>query len=108
MDEIRLKTSLWVAAEIRKLESMFISAVILHKGDDDRGQVLIKKYVHGKGARIFTQTRDLDDNLIWHEPMGEEYVEEKKADEYISRQRKFDEDLWVIEADDPKEEYHIK
>ena len=79
--------------------------LIVHKGDEDRGQILIKHYVHGEGARIFAQTRDMDDQLIWHQPLGDDFMEEMKADEYIKRQIGFDEDLWVLEIDDPKDCY---
>lgn len=94
-----------VSAEIRRCESLFLSAVVLHRGDDERGLILIKKYVHGEGARVFTQSRDLNDKMTWHQPLGDQWIEEAKADQYISRQRDFDEDLWVIEVDDPKGQY---
>ena len=50
-----LKQGLWFSAEIKRCESLFLSAVVLHKGDEDRGQILIKHYVHGEGARVFTR-----------------------------------------------------
>ncbi|MCC3860141.1 DUF1491 family protein [Pseudemcibacter aquimaris] len=107
MQEIRLKSSIRVAAEIKRCEAEFIPAMVLHKGDEERGQIIIKQYVHGMGARIYSETRDMDDKLIWHEPLGEGYMEEQKADDYIVRQKSFDEDLWVIEIDDPKEKYVV-
>lgn len=103
--EPRLKTGLLVSAEIRRCESILLSAVVMHKGDEDRGQVLIKQYVHGKGARLYAQTRDQNDHLIWHQPLGDDFMVEMKVDDYIKRQREFDEDLWVLEVDDPKEVY---
>jgi hypothetical protein len=103
--EPRLKTGFLVSAEIKRCQQLFLSAVIVHKGDEDRGQILIKHYVHGEGARIFAQTRDMDDQLIWHQPLGDDFMEEMKADEYIKRQIGFDEDLWVLEIDDPKDCY---
>ena len=103
--EIRLKTNIYVSAEIRRCENLMISAVVLHKGDQERGMVLIKQYVHGQGAKIFTQIRDLNGNMNWHQPLGDVFMEEPKADQYISRQRDFDEDLWVIEVEDTKGQY---
>lgn len=103
--DARLKTDLIVSAEIRRCESMSISAVINHKGDQDRGLLLIKHYVYDKGCKIYTQTRDMDDNLYWHTPLGEEWMEEGKADQYIPRQIEFDEDLWVLEIEDNKNNY---
>ena len=103
--EARLRTSVWVSAEIRRCESQFLSAVVIHKGDKERGLVLIKQYVAAQGCRIFTQTRDAEDHLIWHQPLGDEYLIEQKADSYIKRQCDFDEDLWVIEVEDVKGQY---
>lgn len=43
--------------------------------------------------------------LDWYRPLGEEAVGEPAADEYITRQRHYDEDLWVLEVEDPKRQY---
>ncbi|MBL4603351.1 MAG: DUF1491 family protein [Emcibacteraceae bacterium] len=99
---MRLQSDILVSAEIRRCNALFLSAVVVHKGDAGRGVMLIKQYVHGKGAKVYTQIRDMDDKLVWHQPLGDDWVEEPKADMYIKRQRDFDEDLWVIEIDDPK------
>ena len=103
--DIRLKTSLLVSAEIRRCEGMFINAVVLHRGDEERGLILIMKSVPSKGAKLYAQNRDESDDLIWFQPLGEEWIDSKKADQYIARQRKFDEDLWVIEIEDAKDVY---
>lgn len=94
-----------MSAELRRCEGLFISGVILHRGDEERGLILIKQYVGGVGARIFTQTRDGEGILGWHQPLGDDWLEEAKADQYITRQLDFDDDLWVIEIDDPKNIY---
>lgn len=103
--EVKIRSDIWVAAEIKRCQGLFISAVVLHKGDWERGQLLIKQYVHGQGARIYNQIRDMDDKLVWHQPLGDSLMDETKVDGYISRQRGYDEDLWVIEVDDPKNCY---
>ena len=103
--EARLKTSVWVSAEMKRCEGLFLSAVVLHKGDKERGLVLIKQYVATQGCKIYTQTRDEADNLVWHQPLGDEFMDEPKADSFVRRQRDFDEDLWVIEVDDIKGQY---
>jgi hypothetical protein len=103
-----LKTGLMVSAEIRRCENLLLNVVIMFKGDEDRGQMIIKQYVHGEGARLYAQTRDMDDHLIWHQPLGDGFMGETKADDYIKRQREFDEDLWVLEVDDPKDIYSLE
>lgn len=105
VDEFRLNTDIWVAAEIRRCETLFLNPVILHKGDLERGLVIMKIYVHGQGCKIYSQSRDFDGKLNWHQPLGEQWFAEGQADQYITRQRNFDEDLWVIEIDDVKNIY---
>jgi len=100
-----LKTSLWVSAEIRRCDALFLPITILHKGDEARGLVLIKHYIAGQGCQLYDLQRNSEGALGWHHPLGENLVEESKADAYIARQRAYDEDLWVIEVEDPKQQY---
>ena len=51
------------------------------------------------------QGRDEEGNINWQQPLGEDWLTEQKADQYISRQRSYDEDLWVIEVEDAKNVY---
>lgn len=100
-----LKTSLWVSAEIRRCDGLFMPLMVLHKGDQDRGLVMIKQYIAGQGCLVYEQRRNMENRMGWHKPLGDDPVEEAKADDYINRQRQYDEDLWVLEIDDPKRQY---
>lgn len=100
-----IKTSFWISAEIRKCDGLFIPLTILHKGDESRGFVLIKQYIHGQGCILHSRRRDMDGKLGWHHPQGEHPIAEFEADDYIARQRKYDGDLWVMEVEDPKGQY---
>lgn len=79
--------------------------MVLHKGDGDRGLIMIKQNVIGDGCRVHTQLRDMEGRMHWRRPLGDDLITEAKADDYITRQRDFDEDLWVIEVEDPKGQY---
>ncbi len=100
-----LKTSLWILAEIRRCDGLFLPLTILHRGDGDRGLVLIKHFIAGHGCIIHSRRRNMAGRLDWYRPLGEEAVGEPAADEYITRQRHYDEDLWVLEVEDPKRQY---
>jgi hypothetical protein len=100
-----LKTKFIVSAEVRRCETMSIVATVNHQGDKERGLLLIKHYVYNKGCKIYVQSRDINDNLNWCNPLSDGWVEEAKADQYIARQIKFDEDLWVLEVEDNKNNY---
>lgn len=97
-----LKTSLWVAAEIRRCDGLFLPMTVEQRGDGDRGLVLIKQYVAGQGCILYGQRRNSEGKLGWHKPLGEDFVPEFEATDYMMRQRKYDEDLWLLEVDDPK------
>ena len=43
MTEARLKTDLWIRAQIRLCDIKFIPAVIARRGDSDAGLVMIKR-----------------------------------------------------------------
>ncbi|VAV87934.1 hypothetical protein MNBD_ALPHA02-1162 [hydrothermal vent metagenome] len=97
-----LKTSLWVSAEIRRCDGIFLPMTVMHRGDGDRGFVMIKQYIAGQGCIIHSRKRDMSGKLVWHCPLGDTPVPERDGDDYITRQRGYDEDLWVLEVDDPK------
>ena len=42
----------------------------------------------------------MSDEIEWIDALGQELVDEPKADEYIRRQCDIDPDLWVIEIED--------
>ncbi len=100
-----LKTSFWVTAEIIRCNGLFMPMTVLHKGDADRGLVLLKQYIAGEGAIAHAQRRNMDGHLGWVHPLGDDPITEAEVDEYMSRQRGYDEDLWLIEVEDPKKCY---
>lgn len=87
----RLKTGLWVRAVMRRISSDGTSAMVLKKGDEDAGAVLIV-------------LRDRDDNVALLRENGSDWI---RADvegatgleDYLERQRRYDPDLWVIELE---------
>ncbi|MBL4894838.1 MAG: DUF1491 family protein [Emcibacter sp.] len=100
-----LKTSFWISAEIRRCDGIFLPMTVVHRGDETRGFVLIKQYIAGQGCRLYIRRRDEAGKLGWHNPLTQKLVPEREADEYIARQRQYDDDLWVMEVEDPKGQY---
>jgi hypothetical protein len=105
--ETRLKTRIWVQAFLRRLGGEGVMAALIVRGDEDAGAVLIKVNGFQAGCRVYTQVRTETGQLVWMCGTGETGVPEQDADAYISRQRKYDADLWVIEVEDPKGTYEI-
>lgn len=96
---------LWVAALMRRAELSGAFATIAHKGDAERGDVLVKVTTERGRAQLYAPAP---------EPFGEpgdegafaryfpdaETVEESEVDTVIARRLGYDWDLWVIEIED--------
>jgi hypothetical protein len=100
MTEPRLKARLWIHAAIRQCTVLGIPAMVVRKGDEDAGAILVKLNRGAGGCEVFTQVRDGAGEPAWLRATGPEPVEEARADSYIERQRAFDCDLWVLEVED--------
>lgn len=94
-----LPTSLWLDVKLRILTNRGGSYYMIQKGPAEGGAVLLKVYVPGEGAQIFTQIRDMDGRLTWMEVFENEWVDEQQADQYIARQVDIDPDLWALEVE---------
>ncbi len=107
MDDARLKTGLWVRAQIRLCDIDSIPAVVVHRGDGDAGAVLLKINRLADGCEVLTRFRGLDGEPGWLLGTGPDPVDEGEADDYVQRQIGRDPDVWVIEIEDPKGRYRL-
>jgi hypothetical protein len=100
LSEDRLPTELWVQVHLRRCSAAATPAVLVRRGEPERGAVVLKLNQLEAGCRILTQARDLDGNLGWLAALGGKLVPEAEADAYIGRAVGRDPDLWVIEIED--------
>ncbi len=107
MDEARVKTGLWVQAQIRLCDIESIPVVVVHRGDADAGAVLLKMNRLGDGCEVLTRFRGLDGEQGWLRGTGPDPVAEPEADDYIRRQIDRDPDVWVVEIEDPRGRYPL-
>ncbi|MDH5187398.1 MAG: DUF1491 family protein [Rhodospirillaceae bacterium] len=112
MSNPRLKTGIWVSAQLRICDSKMIPAAIIKRGDGDAGGVLIKINRINKGCEVVARVLDGDGERVWMVVAGggaenkQQQIEaEQNSDDYISRELNIDPDLWVIEIEDPKGVY---
>lgn len=103
----RLKTSIWVQAQIRICDLQAIPIAVLKKGDPDAGTVILKIARRDRTCEVLNQMRDLDGAMKWTRASGPEPVPESDAEPLIERQTKRDPDLWVIEIDDPHNRFQL-
>lgn len=94
-----LKTSIWVAAIIRRAEVEGAFAALSQKGDDDAGAVLVKVCTLDGNAVLYRPIRNMNGDRVWL-PQGPD--NEREIDQAISKRTKTDPDLWVVEIEDKK------
>jgi len=107
MTEARLKTEIWVRAQLRMCDQALLPAVIRRKGDADAGMVLIKLDRLDGNAIVMAQSRNLEGRLQWLAATGDAPVPDADAEAYIARQLEFDPDLWVVEIEDSAGRFEI-
>lgn len=98
----QLPTALLVEATLKPLNAQGIFYYITNTGNHASGVIMLKLSDTRGQCSLIIQQRDLDGNMGWMHALGEEVVEEQKADDYIRRSITRDPDLWVIEIEDPE------
>ncbi|MAF98337.1 MAG: hypothetical protein CMH26_06860 [Micavibrio sp.] len=100
MADDRLPTGLLVDAVLAPLNAKGIFYYIAQKGNHASGLLLVKLNGLKGQVKLITQQRNfMSDEIEWIDALGQELVDEPKADEYIRRQCDIDPDLWVIEIE---------
>lgn len=96
----RLDTKLWLDGHLRQLAASGGLFTIVHKGDANRGSVILKLNMGREaGCRVLTQAHDTDGALGWLAALEGRAVPEAEADAYIGRSIDRDSDVWVVEIE---------
>ncbi|GAB6966933.1 DUF1491 family protein [Komagataeibacter kakiaceti JCM 25156] len=101
MEESRLKTGIWVRAMLRQAGQKGNPGMVLHRGDEDAGSVLIVLLGRDRRMCVLAATRTPDGRRAWFRATGEAAVDQDSVDTYVARQRERDPDIWVVEFDAP-------
>lgn len=88
---------LWVSALLRRAMSAGAFATIVHRGDEDRGDVLVKVAIARGEARLYAPGFNPDGPSTFERLA---LADEAAVDEAIGKRLKSDRDLWVIEIED--------
>jgi hypothetical protein len=88
---------LWVSALLRRAQGAGAFATIVHRGDADRGDVLVK-VTRGRGeAEVYAPAFVMEGPAAFERAAG---PDEAEVDALIARRRHADRDLWVVEIED--------
>ena len=104
-DMLRLRTEMWIKAQIRQCDIRVIPAVIVRRGDPDGGAVYLRLDRREEGCELLSRTYDANGQRIWYGPVGDGPLPPDRVDAYLAKQVDFDPDFWVIEIDDPARRY---
>jgi hypothetical protein len=102
---LRLKSSIWVSAYIRRLSIEGVPVVVVRHGAEEAGAIFIKidrldgtADVYGPAPQAaFDEDRPFE--RLWSRATGAEPVADEKAEEFLARQGRYDPDLWVVEVE---------
>jgi hypothetical protein len=101
---MRVPSELWVRALLRRCSAAGVPVVVVRHGDEDAGAVFIKVRLLDGRAKVmgpapagYAQSSALKPMVAHLDANG---VTEADADAYLSRQREFDPDIWLVEIED--------
>lgn len=99
MDDARLSSSVEASSLIRRAQADGDFAAVLHKGDPERGALVI--VVRDRGVFVTCLERSLaaDGRYRWRATGPETSESAEDLTEFLARRVEFDRDSWLIELD---------
>jgi hypothetical protein len=103
---MRLKSSIWVAAYVRRSYIEGAAAVVRRRGAEEAGAVFIKVAWLDGTAEVFApapqsafdEARPAD--RAFTPGLKTQPAPESEVEAYLARQIKFDPDIWIVEVED--------
>lgn len=91
-----LGTEFWVMAELRRLASLGIYAVLVRRGDPARGMIILSIVNPDYRIMLYEIARNSQLEYVWH-CVNSEPVTEAMAVALLDKMIMRDPDVWVIE-----------
>ena len=105
MEFDRLKSSIWIQAQVRICSISNLSAYIIKRGDPDAGVIFLHINKLNGDNLIYYQTRATTGKIAWSQSIRNTPLDDKEAHDYLEKQKEYDPDLWILEIEDPEEKY---
>jgi hypothetical protein len=96
----RLAAGIWVAAYRARLMAEGIPCMVLRRGDETAGAVIVKVASMDGAARAYQRSFDLMSGARAWVVLAE--GPEAECDAALARQARTDPDLWLLEVEDPR------
>ena len=102
---MRLKSSIWVAAYLRRCQTEGIFGAVRRRGAEEAGAVFVKLALLNGNAMLYTpapQTVYDDSRPVERifAPVSREPVAELAVEERLAKEIRFDPDAWIVEIED--------
>src|SRR6476469_1093958 len=102
---MRLKSSIWVAAYLRRCQTEGIFGAVRRRGSEEAGAVFVKVTLLDGNAMLYTPAPQTayDDSRPFERifaPMSKEPVPEHSVEERLGKEIRFDPDVWIVETED--------
>jgi hypothetical protein len=102
---VRLKSSIWVAAYLRRSQTAGVFGAVRRRGAEEAGAVFVKVATLDGNAMLYVPAPQTvyDDSRPAERiftPMSPQPVPETSVEERLVREIKFDPDAWVVETED--------
>lgn len=93
----RITTNLLVGALRRRAEAEGGFAMVLAKGDESAGAVMILLKDFQGERQIIERILDLDGKYAWRSVGNQAAANEESTQRFLDQRRRFDPDLWILE-----------
>ena len=107
MSEPRIASFFAVGALIRRIEAEGGFAIVAARGDSSAGAIAILCLQRGEIVALLERSLTNGGAYAWHKTSKELINNKPLLDDYLTRRRHHDPDLWLIEADVPDVERFI-
>jgi len=101
---MRVKSEVWVRAYLRRCQAQGVSVVIAQRGDESAGAIFIRVDRLDGTVSLFgpvpSGTAGSETDRQWMSCFEAHAVSAEEAESYLSRQRGFDPDLWIVDVED--------
>jgi hypothetical protein len=102
---MRLKSSIWVAAYLRRCQTAGVFGAVRRRGADEAGAVFVKVALLDGNAMLYVpapQTVYDDSRPIerFFMPISKNPLPEPSVEERIGKELRFDPDAWIVETED--------
>jgi hypothetical protein len=115
---MRVKSHIWVSAYLRRVNSAFVHAALVRRGDADAGAIYIKVAALDGTAQVFaplsaelaemtpSESLIVEEGRAW-QPVYKAQAGEAEADAYLAKQASRDPDMWVLEVEAGEDQHFL-